>query len=284
MSASIDQLAQLLSGDDTILDHWVREQLTAVTMRRDLISEVELKRESSTFLGLFRQAVQDGGGFSSPVWEDVKAFLERLARSRANQGFTPSEVATFVFSLKQPLFSRLKDALSAQPGDFAQATWEVTVLLDQLGLYTLDLYQQSREQVIERQRQEMLELSTPVVKIWDGVVALPLIGTLDSERTQIVMETLLQRIVDTGSTIAIIDITGVPTVDTLVAQYLLRTVAAAKLMGAECIISGIRPQIAQTIVHLGIDLSGVSTRASLADALQLALGQGGFQIVSSRTS
>ncbi|GHF44372.1 rsbT co-antagonist protein RsbR [Deinococcus metalli] len=280
MTATTDRIARLLSEDDSFLDYWVLEQLNAVTMRRDLISEVELRRESGTFLTLFRQGVRTGGDIGSAAWGDVRAFLEQLARSRAGQGFTPSEVATFVFSLKQPLFGRLRQELTAQPEVLADAVWDVTVLIDQLGLYTLDVYQKSREQIIERQRQEMLELSTPVVKLWDGVVALPLIGTLDSQRTQIVMETLLQRIVDTGSTIAIIDITGVPTVDTLVAQHLLQTVAAAKLMGADCIISGIRPQIAQTIVHLGIDLSGVSTRASLADALQLALGRGGFQIVS----
>ena len=171
-----------------------------------------------------------------------------------DQGSTPSETATFVFSLKQPLFARLRRELGRDAEALADEIWRATQLLDKLGLYTTEVYQKSREEVIHRQQQEMLELSTPVVKLWDGILALPLIGTLDSARTQVVMESLLQRIVETGAAIAIIDITGVPTVDTLVAQHLLKTVAAARLMGADCIISGIRPQIAQTIVHLGVDL------------------------------
>jgi rsbT co-antagonist protein RsbR len=154
----------------------------------------------------------------------------------------------------------------------------VSLLLDRLGLYTTEVHQKAREGVIRHQQQEILELSTPVVKLWEGVVAVPLIGTLDSERTQVVMESLLAMIVETGSTVAIIDITGVPTVDTLVAQHLIKTVAAARLMGAECIISGIRPQIAQTIVHLGIDLQGVQTKASMADAITVALARLGFRI------
>ena len=179
----------------------------------------------------------------------------------ALQGFTPSETATFVFSLKEPLFDAAARARSARmPTRSPREIWDATVLLDKLGLYTTEVFQKSREEVIARQQQEMLELSTPVVKLWDGILALPLIGTLDSARTQVVMENLLQRIVDTGAEIAIIDITGVPTVDTLVAQHLLKTVAAARLMGADCIISGIRPQIAQTIVHLGVDLGTSSPR------------------------
>jgi rsbT co-antagonist protein RsbR len=154
---------------------------------------------------------------------------------------------------------------------YDEALWTTTVLLDKLGLYTAEVFMKSREDLIRRQQMEMLELSTPVVKMFEGILALPLIGTLDSARTQVVMESLLERIVETGASIAIIDITGVPTVDTLVAQHLLKTVAAARLMGADCIISGIRPQIAQTIVHLGVELGQVSTKASLADAFALAL-------------
>ena len=157
------------------------------------------------------------------------------------------------------------------PAELGAETWTATVLLDRLGLFTTEVYQRSREEVIARQQQELLELSTPVVKLWEGVVAVPLIGTLDSARTQVVMENLLTRIVETGAQVAIIDITGVPTVDTLVAQHLIKTVAAARLMGAECIISGIRPQIAQTIVHLGVELENVTTKATLADAIAVAL-------------
>jgi len=201
--------------------------------------------------------------------------LTDLSRSRGVQGFSPSETASFVFSFKKPLFDRLRREFSKDADALAELTWTTTQLLDNLGLYTTEVYQKSREEVIARQQQEMLELSTPVVKLWEGILALPMIGTLDSARTQIVMESLLQRIVETGSSIAIIDITGVPTVDTLTAQHLLKTVTAARLMGAECIISGIRPQIAQTIVHLGVDLGDITTKASLADAFAIALERTG---------
>jgi rsbT co-antagonist protein RsbR len=200
-----------------------------------------------------------------------------------NRGFTPSETATFVFSLKQPLFSRLReDTKDAQ--EIAEEVWILTTLLDRIGLYAIEVFQKGREEVILRQQQELLELSTPVVNLWNGILALPLIGTLDSARTQVVMESLLERIVETGAMIAIIDITGVPTVDTLVAQHLLKTVAAARLMGADCIISGIRPQIAQTIIHLGVNLSDVSTKATLADAFALALVRTKQRVVSTAGS
>jgi rsbT co-antagonist protein RsbR len=204
-------------------------------------------------------------------WDSVRDFLNNVSRSRAKQGYTPSETAVFVFSLKQPLFARLRTSLGNDAGQLADELWVATAMIDRLGLYTTEMYQKGREEVIARQQQELMELSTPVVKLWDNVLALPLIGTLDSERTQVVMETLLQRIVETGAMIAIIDITGVSTVDTLVAQHLMKTIAAARLMGADCIISGIRPQIAQTIVHLGVDLTDVVTKASLADAFLVAL-------------
>ena len=205
--------------------------------------------------------------------------LDSVSASRTQQGFSPSEVATFVFSLKQPLFARLRQALAADPTAMADETWAMNIALDALGLYTTEVYQRTREEVITRQQDEMLELSTPVVKLWDGILALPMIGTLDSGRTQVVMETLLNRIVETGAEIAILDITGVPTVDTLVAQHLIKTVTAARLMGADCIISGIRPQIAQTIVHLGVDLKDVITKASLADAFAIALKRRSMRVV-----
>ena len=211
-------------------------------------------------------------------WGEARAFLEDLSRTRARQGFSPSETATFVFSLKQPLFARLRQDLGRDPEALAGEMWSTSVVLDRLGLYTTEIYQKSREEVIVHQQREMLELSTPVVQLWQGVLGLPLIGTLDSARTQVVMENLLRSIVETGATIAVIDITGVPTVDTLVAQHLLKTVAAARLMGADCIISGIRPQIAQTIVHLGVDLNAVTTKATLADAFAVALQRTGFAV------
>ena len=229
---------------------------------------------------LLTQAIQHGVEFDthSSQWAEIREFLTELSRSRATQGFTPSQVATFVFSLKQALFKRATESLKTDPSALASTLWEATTLLDALGLYTTEVFQKARESIIARQQEELIELSTPVVQLWEGILALPLIGTLDSERTQVVMESLLERLVATGSSLAVIDITGVPTVDTLVAQHLLKTVAAAQLMGADCIISGIRPQIAQTIVHLGIDLSAVATKASLADAFALALKRRGLTV------
>ena len=276
-------LAALLARDErSLLDSWLREQLSASTLRRDLMSEEVLRAQSAEFLRHLREALDSGGlhDTTSEPWAAVRDLLERISRDRANAGFTTSETATFVFSLKQPLF----EALQREPGAGTEVLWQASALLDQLGLHVTEVAQRSRDGVIRRQQQELLELSTPVVRLWEGVVGVPLIGTLDSERTQVVMENLLQMIIDTGSTIAIIDITGVPTVDTMVAQHLIKTVSAARLMGAECIISGIRPQIAQTIVHLGIDLADVSTKASLADALALALRRQGFTVTRSAAS
>jgi rsbT co-antagonist protein RsbR len=265
-----------------ILADWVKSQLDSGAWRSGRLPESQLREDSQRFLDLIVSTVKTSSSFDarSPQWSEIREFLSELSRSRAAQGFSPSQVATFVFSLKQPVFARLRESLKNEPDVLADAMWEATTLLDAMGLYTTEIYQQARESVISRQQEELIELSTPVVELWPGVLALPLIGTLDSERTQVVMETLLQRLVATGSSIAVIDITGVPMVDTLVAQHLLKTVAAAQLMGADCIISGIRPQIAQTIVHLGIDLSSVATKASLSDAFALALKRRGLTVVS----
>jgi rsbT co-antagonist protein RsbR len=272
------RLAAILERHEKdVLNDWVDQQLSAVTRRRDLINDQDLREDSRRFLAIFRKAAQnDDGGETG--WDDARAFLEDLSRTRARQGFSPNETATFVFSLKQPLFARLRQELGREPDAFASEMWSTSIVLDRLGLYTTEIYQKSREEVIVHQQREMLELSTPVVQLWQGVLGLPLIGTLDSARTQVVMENLLRSIVETGATIAVIDITGVPTVDTLVAQHLLKTVAAARLMGADCIISGIRPQIAQTIVHLGVDLNAVITKATLADAFAVALQRTGFAV------
>jgi rsbT co-antagonist protein RsbR len=265
-------LERALAGEQELLVEWVQLQLAAITLRSDLMSERELREQSREFITLLRQAVSSGAySSSSEPWIAVREFLANLSRSRAHQGYSPSETATFVLSLKEPLFARMRRELDKDAGALAEALWTTTLELDRLALFTTEMYQKSREEVITRQQQELLELSTPVVELWEGILALPLIGTLDSARTQVVMESLLQAIVRTGAGLAIIDITGVPTVDTLVAQHLLKTVAAARLMGADCIISGIRPQIAQTIVHLGVDLSEVTTKATLADAFTLAL-------------
>jgi rsbT co-antagonist protein RsbR len=267
------------SNEANILADWIARQLKSVGSRRDLINEGELKRQSSEFLSNVVQGLRSGGDdIEAAPWAPAREQLARISQSRALQGFTPTETAMFVFSLKPVLFDSVRKS-SPSAEDLATNTWSISVLLDALGLFTTESFLKRREDVIVRQQQEMMELSTPVVTLWAGVLALPLIGTLDSARTQVVMESLLQRIVDTGSTIAILDITGVPTVDTLVAQHLLKTVAAARLMGADCIISGIRPQIAQTIVHLGVDLNTVTTKATLADAFAIALKRTGLGIV-----
>jgi rsbT co-antagonist protein RsbR len=271
-TAEVDLSELLNRNEGPILQEWIRLQL-ADARRSHLLNDAALQQQSREFLSLFRSATQSGqlNDVQGREWDNVRHMLEDLSRSRATQGFTPSQTAMFVFSLKEAVFARIRSELATDPERLASATWAVSMLLDRLGLYTTEVYQKGREAMIARQQQEMLELSTPVVELWDGVLALPLIGTLDSARTQIVMENLLQRIVDTGAAIAIVDITGVPTVDTLVAQHLLKTVAAARLMGADCIISGIRPQIAQTIVHLGVELHDVMTKATLADAFGVAL-------------
>ena len=266
------RLTSLIQRDEAkILESWLREQQAASTMRGDLITDDQLRAQSRTFLQSLREGMQGGDGdLSSPSWGEMRSFLSDLSRQRARMGFAPSETARFVFSLKQPLFETARTAFTDNAAALADALWQVTTLLDNLGLLTTEAHMQAREEVIQRQQNEMLELSTPVVQLWDGVLALPLIGTLDSARTQTVMEALLQRIVDTSSEMAILDITGVPMVDTLTAQHILKTVTATRLMGAECIISGVRPQIAQTIVHLGVDLGDVVTKATLASALQYA--------------
>jgi rsbT co-antagonist protein RsbR len=274
--ASSQGLAQLVKkNEQRLFEQWVAYQTTSLGRRPDLIKESALREQSWQFLRLFAEALEtDSESIDAAAWKPVRELLSEVSRSRAVQGFSPSETATFVFSLKQPLFETLKQDGMA-PSQMSDAVWMVSVLLDKLGLYTTEVYQQSRESLISRQQAELLELSTPVVQLWENILALPLIGTLDSARTQVVMENLLEKIVETEAMIAIIDITGVPTVDTLVAQHLLKTVAAARLMGADCIISGIRPQIAQTIIHLGIDLSQVITKATLADALAVALQRTG---------
>jgi rsbT co-antagonist protein RsbR len=274
----------LTTHREEIIAEWVRLQEEDLSLRNNLLKAGELERQCRDTFDAVLQALRGGGGddvLHAENWTAVREMLSGVSRSRARQGFTPTETATFIFAAKYPVFKAVSAELKGE--EAAEVNWCATAVLDTLGLYTTETYQKGREEVIARQQQELLELSTPVVQLWRGVLALPLIGTLDSARTQVVMESLLQAIVETGSSIAIIDITGVPVVDTLVAQHLLKTVAAARLMGADCIISGIRPQIAQTIVHLGVEINDVITKATLADAFAVALTRLGLQ-VSRKTS
>jgi rsbT co-antagonist protein RsbR len=274
-------LAELLATNEAaILSEWQQLLRDDGMLRGGRMGEGDLRRETKDFLDRLRRAAGSGNfaDIGGADYAPIREMLDDLSRSRATQGFSPGETATFVFSLKQPLFNSIRTQMNGDAEGVAAATWMLTLLLDKLGLYTMEAFQRSREQVIIQQQQEIAELSTPVVKLWQGILALPLIGTLDSARTQVIMENLLQAIVDQNAEIAIIDITGVPTVDTLVAQHLLKTVAAARLMGADCIVSGIRPQIAQTMVHLGVELDVIS-KASLADAFAVALRRIGRTVV-----
>lgn len=270
----------IASHEAEILDAWLQRLHADGALQSGRIREGELKVQCAGLLRQLRAAMAESSDVDAPAFAALRDALADLSASRAQQGFSPREIATFIFSLKQPLF----EAINRQATDdrvALQASWQTGLLLDRLGLLTMETFQRIREEVIVRQQQEISELSTPVIKLWDGILALPLIGTLDSQRTQVVMENLLESIAQQGAGMAIIDITGVPTVDTLTAQHLLKTVAAARLMGADCIISGIRPQIAQTMVHLGVELSVVS-KATLADAFALALSRQGRGVMRLR--
>ena len=278
---ALDEL--LTTQRDEVLREWLAE-VTATPAGSGAMETPT--QEALELLNAFRDGIRSEGdvaNFEGGQWERVRSVLQTLSQSRAAKGLSAGATSHFVLSLKKPLFSRLQQRFSSDPSRAVDAIWVVSTLVDKMAQFTVSSYQRSREEVISRQQADLLELSTPVVKLWDGVLAAPMIGTLDSNRTQMVMESLLQRIVDTGSDLAIIDITGVPTVDTLVAQHLLKTVTAIRLMGADCIISGVRPQIAQTIVHLGIDLQGITTKASLADALALALKKAGYTVTRTKS-
>lgn len=263
----------VLADPDALVQEWLAE---APSSARSGGTADAHKLLTGLTRGLAASA--DTANLDQPAWQELREALESLSETRAARGSTAGETSAFVLALRRPLFKRLQAQAGPDPAAAFDGLWAITSLVDRMAQWTATTYQRAREQVIVRQQQELLELSTPVVKLWEGVLAVPMIGTLDSNRTQMVMEALLQRIVETGSELAIIDITGVPTVDTLVAQHLLKTVTAIRLMGADCIISGIRPQIAQTIVHLGIDLQGIVTKASLADALALAMKRSGYTV------
>ena len=282
--ASKSRLSETLGKRDAeIASQWLELQMSG-SKKVSASEKSETTRQSKEFIAALKTATEKGttDDISGSDWQRVKEIISELSSTRAKGGYSPSETASFVFSLKQPLFRILRDEYAKDSEALGEANWEATTLLDKLGLLTMEIHQKTREDVIARQQQEMLELSTPVVRLWENVLALPLIGTLDSARTQIVMQNLLDAIVSTRSDYAIIDITGVPVVDTLVAQHLLKTVAAARLMGADCLISGIRPQIAQTIIHLGVDLTNVTTKATLADAFAVTLKRNGMAVVKVR--
>jgi len=281
-SATVLQILE--QHEQQIIDQWLREAGAASTRITDA-GRRSMRGEAEEILRALRDALKAGAepeAFQQPAWAPLRQVLESLSRSRAAQGQSAGDTSVFVLAFKRPVFGILQRELSGQVDRLMGNVWMLSVMVDRMAQWTVTTYQQTREEIIKRQQQDLLELSTPVIKLFEGVLAVPMIGTLDSSRTQIVMETLLQRIVETGSRLAIIDITGVPTVDTLVAQHLLKTVSAIRLMGAECIISGIRPQIAQTIVHLGIDLQGIASKANLADALQLAMEQQGYTVTRAR--
>jgi rsbT co-antagonist protein RsbR len=284
MSTSTISLSAILEQDQAaILQAWIDELAQASGALRGRVTQQELGQRAREMLQQLAHAMSTGAdGTTSADFTALDRFFDDFARDRVLQGFNAEETAIFVLSLKRPVFARLRERLGKDAEQLAAGLWDATQLIDKLALRCVGAFQRMRESVIERQQAELLELSTPVVKLWDGVLALPIIGTLDSSRTQTMMEALLTRIADTGSNIAIIDITGVPTVDTLVAQHLIKTVTAIRLMGAECIISGVRPQIAQTIVHLGVDLGTVTTKANLADALALALARIGMSVSKTR--
>jgi rsbT co-antagonist protein RsbR len=270
MKQDISKLLQ--KKKKNILEDWMNLQLADAGLREDLMSNDELREQSAELLNTFLQSITDNNftDFNSDNFTAVHEILSGMSISRARQGFSPRETGIFVFSLKDAILKTLIIELSNDQEALIEALVTMNKLLDNLGIVTFETFIKGREEVILRQTDEIAEISTPVIRVWDGILALPIIGTLDSARTQVVMESLLQNIVDTGSTIAILDISGVPAVDSLVAQHIIKTVAATRLMGAECIISGIRPEIAQTVVHLGIDLSNIVTKATLASALKYA--------------
>jgi rsbT co-antagonist protein RsbR len=263
-----------------ILENWMKQQLSDESLRNDLISNEELRGQSEELLNIFIDKLNDTN-IEDPAhndFESVVDILSGISISRAKQGFTPRETGNFITSLKDALLHLLQQEIK-DPQELLIQSMKVARILDSFGISTFETYIKSREEVILRQTSEITEISTPVIRVWDGILALPIIGTLDSARTQVVMENLLQEIVESGSSIAILDISGVPTVDSLVAQHLIKTVSATRLMGAECIISGIRPEIAQTVVHLGIDLSQIITKSTLASALKTAFALLQLQVV-----
>jgi len=268
MSISISKILQ--KKKSAVLEQWMQNQLQDEGLREDLISNDDLRASSEELIEALVSNIQESNitDVNSEDFEPVLEILAGISITRARQGFSPRETGLFVLSLKEAILSILQDEIKDDPTALFNESMKIIRLIDHFSVITFETFIKGREEVILRQTDEIAEISTPVIRVWDGILALPIIGTLDSARTQVVMENLLQEIVETSSSIAILDISGVPAVDSLVAQHIIKTVSATRLMGAECIISGIRPEIAQTVVHLGIDLSTIITKASLASALK----------------
>ena len=277
------RISELLAARrDEILNLWIKDRLESDEFRDELISKKELRQQSRTLLELFTDAVRDSGGesFDHPAFDELRRFLNDISHQRAVKGYTPLENATYVIALRTAVRPMLVEEYQSDDAfSLAQLLGHLANLIDKMALVMIENYIRSREETIRQQRADMMELSTPVIKVWDKILTLPIIGTLDSRRAQLMMEALLQRIVETGSTVAILDITGVRTMDTLVANHLIKTVTAARLMGARCVLTGVSPAIAQTMVQLGIDLSQITTRAQMSDGIRLALELAGRAIV-----
>lgn len=281
-----DKVEDIIKKNEVkILKRWIALQLANIdTLRRDLISEADLRNESNNFLRNFTEAIKLGikEDITGPEYEKVKEILIKISRNRAIQGFTPSETATFVFSLKEAILPYMQEAYKSDVEEMLTVTTGLNNLLDKLGLQSFEEYSKGRESVIRGQAESLIELSLPVMKLWEEIVTVPIIGTLDSKRAKIVTENLLNKIVEFGYKYAIIDISGVPIIDSQVANHLLKTVRGVKLLGANAILTGIRPDVAQVLVELGVDLSEVTTSAVFAGGLELAFNKLGYTVEKKR--